>query len=183
MREEMRMFKDRRSRLVLSLSLAFCMAFVFRTSARTWRDSQIPNGPKFSCATCHDLVADPLYRVRNGFGVNVGGFVDPGSMDPFWGLDLADMDGDGDTYKNGLELQDPQGVWDGVQYPYGDLDRVSNPGDADSTPPPEPTSTPAPPTETPILQPTPTPDADFNGDGVVDAKDLLYFMRRWHQPQ
>lgn len=37
------------------------------------------------------------------------------------------------------------------------------------------------PTETPTMTPVPTSLGDFNGDGWVDAKDLLEFVSTWHQ--
>jgi len=71
-----------------------------------------------------------------------------------------------------------------------DLTRVSGPPTATPTSPPQPTETPTPrPTETPTPGDTPTPrprptaihpEFDANGDGWIDAEDLMLLMRDWH---
>jgi len=55
--------------------------------------------------------------------------------DVIWGPALANLDADSDGVSNGLELQDPNGVWTIGQPAPGNNSLVSLPGDATSTPP------------------------------------------------
>ncbi len=97
--------------------------------ARSKRVNQIPNGNTFNCVTCHTGQGGP----RNDFGKAVGnGFLD-GNGDVIWGPALAALDSDQDGVSNGEELQDPTGTWAIGQSNPGDVNIVSNPGDANST--------------------------------------------------
>jgi hypothetical protein len=59
-------------------------------------ESRVPNGQVFGCNTCHLELKFYADMVANG---NV------------WDENLAAKDSDGDGYSNGIELQDPYGVW------------------------------------------------------------------------
>ena len=107
--------------------------FVFSVSeisqARPKRVNQVPNGSKFSCMTCHTGSGGP----RNLFGQAIeGGFLD-GNGDVTWNATLAGLDSDGDGVSNGAELQDSNGTWSIGQPQPGDINLVTNPGDATST--------------------------------------------------
>jgi hypothetical protein len=52
--------------------------------------------------------------------------------DPLWTPALAAMDSDGDTFSNGVELQDPDGTWTLGDPDPGVPDLTSNPGDDNS---------------------------------------------------
>lgn len=112
--------------------------------------NRIPNGNVNSCDTCHvggDFSAPPA---NPGFRKD---FHDAGQR---WTVALAMLDSDGDGFTNGEELGDPSGTWSGG--PAGDPANVSNPADANDTPPiVVPTATPMPPTPTPVPA-TPTPE-------------------------
>ena len=101
---------------------------------RDKRVNQIPNGSKFSCVNCHNGTGGP----RNVFGqaiqsgylteVNANGNV-------IWGAGLAGLDSDGDGFSNGVELQDPSGIWTAGSPAPGMLASVTNPGTSTSKPP------------------------------------------------
>jgi hypothetical protein len=99
--------------------------------SRSWRPAQIPNGNKFSCATCH---LDPNGGgPRNLFGQEVEKRVLPGSTQEFWSASLAAIDSDGDGKTNGQELGDPAGTWRSGQPDPGTFSAITNPGDLNST--------------------------------------------------
>lgn len=99
--------------------------------SRPWRPSQIPNGNKFSCSTCH---LDPNGGgPRNLFGQEVEKRVVAGGTQEFWSPSLAAIDSDGDGKTNGQELGDPNGIWRPGQPNPGALSAVTNPGDPNST--------------------------------------------------
>jgi len=89
--------------------------------------SDIPNGSKFSCNTCH--VNINVDNKRNDFGLAFK------NNNHTWNASLASLDSDGDGYTNGTELQDPNGTWVTGQPSPGNLSLVSNPSDAGSVPP------------------------------------------------
>lgn len=117
------------------IQLLFVMVFIFSESeisdARSKRVSQIPNGSKFSCANCH--INPNSGGARNQFGLAVqNGFLDSNG-DVLWNNSLAGLDSDSDGATNGAELQDANGFWSVSQAQPGDVNLVSNPGDAGST--------------------------------------------------
>lgn len=99
---------------------------------RDFRVSKVPNGGKFSCATCHTSSFGG--GDRNNFGKSVESLVPTGSIQDFWGPALAGLDSDGDGFSNGVELQDPNGAWKTGQANPGNLSLVTNPGDPNSKP-------------------------------------------------
>lgn len=88
--------------------------------------AEIPNGTVFSCSTCHTNVPEV-----NDFGTDFLA-TNPGA--PTWTMALAMMDSDGDTFSNGIELQDPTGSWTSGDPDPGDENLVTNPGDDASVP-------------------------------------------------
>jgi len=85
--------------------------------------ASIPNGSAFSCNNCHNVGSDPF---RTAFANN-------GNQ---WNNALAVLDSDGDGAKNGVELQDPNGVWrPGNPDPQRNGWSTFNPNNAASTPP------------------------------------------------
>jgi len=104
--------------------------------ARPHRPNQIPNGTKYSCATCHAVPnPTPGNGPRNLFGQKVeSDFLDmPGSGGNVeWGPALAILDSDGDGVTNGAELGDPDGLWSIGQSDPGNREDITNPGDAGS---------------------------------------------------
>ncbi|MCK6605868.1 MAG: T9SS type A sorting domain-containing protein [Ignavibacteriaceae bacterium] len=103
-------------------------------TGRSFRVTQVPNGSKFSCATCHVSVQGG--DDRNQFGLEVqGGFLN-GNGDVVWGPALAALDSDNDGFSNGVELQDPNGAWTSGQPNPGVFADVTNPGDPNSKPNP-----------------------------------------------
>ena len=139
--------------------------------ARFCRVELVPNGTgfnSFSCNTCHtDGGGSPL----NLFGLEVKTRVRVDNCeDRFWDEALALLDSDADGFSNGVELLDPQGVWRPGEAQPGNPAFLSNPGDPDSTPPPQSPT------------PTPTPTAlpqDLNSSGKVNSEDLLMLLDRW----
>lgn len=91
--------------------------------------SQIPNGNKFSCITCHP---NGNYGQFNDFGKATKSFLSSGKIN--WGEAFALLDSDGDGFSNGVELQDSQGIWKQGENAPGDIGLVTNPGDANSFP-------------------------------------------------
>jgi hypothetical protein len=86
--------------------------------------NRVPNGPAFSCDTCHDLISGA--PDRNPFGT---AFANNGHV---WNAALAALDSDGDGFKNGQELGDAAGTWTpGSPAPGG---TITNPGDPSSKP-------------------------------------------------
>ena len=97
--------------------------------ARQQRVTQVPNGGKFGCKTCHTGFGGP----RNDFGIEIENNYLDGSGNVIWGPALAALDSDNDTKTNGEELQDPTGSWVIGEANPGDASLVSNPGDPEST--------------------------------------------------
>lgn len=98
--------------------------------ARGFRVTQIPNGAKFSCNTCHTNGGG---TPRNEFGLAVEALIGISSIE-FWNQDFAAQDSDGDGFSNGVELQDPDGVWTFGSPDPGQFEAVSHPGDNDDIP-------------------------------------------------
>ena len=96
---------------------------------RSFRVSQVPNGAKFSCNTCHTNGGGTS---RNPFGQAVESITGSSNTN-FWGPQLAGLDSDGDGFTNGEELQDSNGLWNGGDPP-GDFSLVTHPGDANDFP-------------------------------------------------
>ena len=91
--------------------------------------SQIPNGNKYSCTTCHPA---GNYGQLNNFGQTSKSHLSAGKIN--WGESMALLDSDGDGFTNGTELQDPDGNWKQGQPAPGELNLVTNPGDPNSFP-------------------------------------------------
>ena len=87
-------------------------------------ENNIPNGSKFGCNNCH--VPDMSGKTQFGINYKNNGYV--------WNSTLAAIDSDGDTFTNGIELQDPDGTWVKGQPAPGNTALVTNPGDAASKP-------------------------------------------------
>jgi hypothetical protein len=87
-------------------------------------EKNIPNGSINSCKNCHPTGTGPT----NQFGKDFK------SHNYVWGASLAAIDSDGDTFTNGIELQDPDGTWVNGQPAPGNSDLVTNPGDPASKP-------------------------------------------------
>lgn len=120
---------------ILTLIVVFVIAggIIFQLGSRSFRVSQVPNGSKFSCATCH--VSPAGGGTRNSFGLEVqANFLV--NDDVTWNSSLANLDSDGDGFSNGTELQDPTGAWRIGQPNPGVLAEVTNPGDPTSKPNP-----------------------------------------------
>lgn len=98
--------------------------------SRSKNVSQLPNGAKNSCATCH--VSNTQYSM-NPFGKALkNGYYSGGNAN--WKATLAKLDSDGDGFTNGQELQDPEGLWTIGTTDPGDIALVTNPGLASSFP-------------------------------------------------
>jgi hypothetical protein len=70
---------------------------------------------------------------RNKFGQTVeNGYLNGNNV--VWSPALANIDSDGDGFTNGQELQDPNGLWTAGATQPGDLNKVTNPGNANSFP-------------------------------------------------
>ncbi|MDM7925869.1 MAG: T9SS type A sorting domain-containing protein [bacterium] len=113
----------------LSLSL-----FSMNGIARDKRVNQIPNGSKFTCGNCHNGMGGP----RNAFGLTIqSGYLTEvnANGNVIWGAALAALDSDGDTFSNGVELQDPSGAWTTGSPAPGVFASVTNPGTSTSKPP------------------------------------------------
>ena len=151
--------------------VSFCMAisaFAFvvggsgETQARPFRPGLLPNGNVNSCSNCHfsRFGGGP----RNPFGREVEKRVTPGGTQFFWGPDLAALDSDGDGVTNGVELEDPDGLWMRNDPAPGDPDAVTNPGDPED---------PAPPPPPPPPPPTEFRRGDFNADSEINIADPI----------
>ena len=115
--------------LVFGFMLLF-LGSVTNIEARSQRVSQLPNGNRFGCATCH--VSASGGDARNAFGQAIeSGFLSGSgaSASVVWNASLAGMDSDGDGSSNGTELGDPDG--DGTPTAGA---QVTNPGDPNSFP-------------------------------------------------
>jgi hypothetical protein len=135
------------SKIILLLVL---MLIPVIASAHDTYPAKIPNGSVFSCSNCH-LSGYSL----NGFGTD---FKNNGKT---WNATLANKESDNDGYKNGVELQDPNGTWKEGDPPPGNSQQVTNPGVASSHPP---SSTP---TQTTTATPTPTATATATNTATV----------------
>ncbi len=119
-------------KIILTTFLMFGFIFIQNADAKSFRVSQIPNGSKFSCMTCH---TSPNGGARNAFGKAIeDDFLSGGNV--VWNEVLAALDSDNDGFTNGEELQDPDGEWSSGSANPGDMDMVTNPGDATSHPDP-----------------------------------------------
>jgi hypothetical protein len=117
--------------LIFFVSFAFTQANLY---ARDFRPSQIPNGSRFDCNTCHTMGGG---TALNPFGIDVlNSFLTPknafGNVN--WVAELASIDSDGDGFTNGQELLDPNGEWRPGNPNPGNPADVGNPGSASSTP-------------------------------------------------
>jgi len=120
---------------VLTLIVVFVIAggILFQLGSRSWRVTQVPNGSKFQCATCHMSAAGGDARNPFGLEVQANYLVND---DVTWNSSLANLDSDADGFSNGTELQDPTGAWRIGQPNPGDFSVVTNPGDPNSKPAP-----------------------------------------------
>ena len=114
----------------LFFAITFLLLLSILVSARGFRVTQIPNGTKFSCNTCH---TDGGGTPRNEFGLSVEAIIGNSSIE-FWNQDFASQDADGDGFSNGVELQDPNGEWTFGTPDPGDFSAVSHPGDNEDIP-------------------------------------------------
>jgi hypothetical protein len=123
-----------KSRITM-LMWTFFLLIAGLATGRDKRVTQVPNGTKFSCSTCHTGFGGP----RNDFGKEIEGvggkpdFLDDNG-DVEWGSTLANIDSDLDLFSNGVELQDPTGVWKIGDPNPGDVELVTKPGDPTSKP-------------------------------------------------
>lgn len=114
---------------LLSLAVIGTLVGSAPASARSHRQTQIPNGADFGCTVCH---TSSTGGARNAFGTDVqtsglDGVGALGVQNVAWSATLAALDSDGDGLTNGEELGDPDGTWQiGDVNPDGD---TSNPGD------------------------------------------------------
>jgi len=111
--------------LGIAAVLVCCMVLAAgATFAKPEWVARVPNGGVNSCSTCHTTAP-----TLNAFGTD---FLATNPLDPNWTNALAMMDSDQDTFANGIELQDPTGVWTLGDPDPGDAGLVSNPGDDQS---------------------------------------------------
>jgi hypothetical protein len=109
---------------------AIFIANILIVFARSSNVSQLPNGSKFSCNTCH---TNGSTSSLNKFGQEVKKSYYTGH-NVNWVSALAKLDSDGDGTTNGQELLDTDGIWKiGFTNP-GSTDDVTNPGDEKSKP-------------------------------------------------
>lgn len=113
--------------LIIIISLLLGVAIL---SARGFRSDEIPNGNKNSCQTCHTGFGGP----RNDFGKQLfqRGFIVPATAtgNVVWGPQIARLDADNDGVTNGEELGDPFGFWQVGKPAPGNIDFISQPGNA-----------------------------------------------------
>lgn len=110
--------------LPISLVVAGLLMVSSTASARSYRVSEMPNGSKFGCNSCHSSYG------FTDFGRHVGQTLS-GRGDVNWQAVYA-ADDDGDGYTNGEEFGDPNGLWQ-----IGDPNPSTpafNPGDPRSNP-------------------------------------------------
>lgn len=122
-------------RRMLLFAGILCLAVTVAGSAwaRPHRVAQIPNGVWNSCYNCHINPAGG--GPRNAFGTLIEHRflteIGPNG-DVNWVPLLASLDADGDGVSNGLELQDPYGLWTVGEPDPGDPLLVTHPGDETS---------------------------------------------------
>lgn len=123
-----------KNKLIAAAILGTLFLGYFQVEARSKRVNQIPNGKKNDCVTCH--ISDTNDGL-NPFGQQIyNNFLTSknSSGNVIWNAALAALDADGDGYTNGQELSDPNGAWVTGQSNPGNIDNVSNPGQAGSIP-------------------------------------------------
>ncbi len=77
--------------------------------SQSFRVGQIPNGGINSCANCH--VSAFGGGPRNSFGSKVEESFLNSQGNVVWNAQLANLDSDGDGFSNGIELQNPTGIY------------------------------------------------------------------------
>lgn len=117
--------------VLLLTAFAAVSAWSGAAQARNFRVSDIPNGSKFTCLTCHGELEAKTFTT---FGTNARqNLEDSGPIQEAhveW-AGLCPLDSDGDGATNGQELGDPNCMWvKGQGNPAGS---ISNPGQADSS--------------------------------------------------
>lgn len=102
-------------------------------SARSHRVDDIPNGGKLDCLNCHQTQSGEHFTdFGSDVRANLMGDGNIRDMQANWAA-LYAKDSDGDSYTNGEELGDPDGLWAiGQPDPAGP---TFNPGDDESFPP------------------------------------------------
>ncbi|MDX2022914.1 MAG: PQQ-dependent sugar dehydrogenase [Deltaproteobacteria bacterium] len=118
-----------RRRGIIIVAAVLCVPTL--AQARPFRVDQIPNGSIKSCDNCHIYPGGP----RNLFGQDIEDhFLDGPAGNVVWNAALAALDSDKDGRSNGVELQDPNGVWRlGLPNP-GSAAGVTLPGTIDAAP-------------------------------------------------
>jgi hypothetical protein len=117
-----------------ALTAAWIVLLAGNAQAYFNRPGLIPNGSVFNCQTCH--ISASGGRNWNSFGLAVQA-LGVGQFESFWDPSLAGLDSDGDGFSNGEELGDPDGDFANVR-----TTGITNPGDANSKPTPQPPSAP-----------------------------------------
>ncbi len=112
---------------ITALIFALTIFTVSDLFSRPGRESQIPNGSKYVCQSCH---VSPGGGSRNPFGKDVGETLQNGRVR--WDL-IFNLDSDGDGRTNGEELLDPDGTWAQGQVNPGNSEDVTHPGVSDQT--------------------------------------------------
>ena len=116
--------------IYIKIALFLILLLGSRAYSKSGFLSQIPNGSKNGCLTCHTSSDG---GARNKFGLAIAsGFLSGNTVN--WAAQLASMDSDGDGFSNGIELQDPNCMWKKGNPAPGNLSLVTNPGDANSKP-------------------------------------------------
>jgi hypothetical protein len=121
-----------RHRLFL-LSALIGAAYLFSVgtaSALPPAPGRIPNGPVYSCGTCHQSGHSSGVPLTPAHGDAMR--ADYFAANKTWTVALANKDSDGDGFTNGEELQDPSGAWAIGQADPGDGSFVSNPSDSNT---------------------------------------------------
>jgi hypothetical protein len=120
---------------VLTLGIALGLSFTNSAAARPFRVNQIPNGAINGCANCHINPAGGGPRNPFGTTVETSFLSTPGATgNVMWGPALAQIDSDGDGFRNGFELQDANGAWIIGQPAPGNPALVTLPGSPTSQP-------------------------------------------------